>query len=115
MKMLSLEDLYVAHLRDLYDAGNRLVKAWPRLSKAATTPELRAALGEHLKETCDQADRIERLLDKRGRKVKGRKCEAMKGLIAEAREALRGDAEPTVRDAALIAAAQKAGHYQIAA
>jgi ferritin-like metal-binding protein YciE len=115
MKLRSLEDLYVDRLRRLYDAENRLLKALPKFAKSVTTPELRAAFDERIKQACDQADRLERILDRRGRKITGKKSAAMKGLIREGRKARNADCEPTLRDAALIAAAQKIEHCAIAA
>ena len=113
-KLASLRDLYVHELRDLFSAESQILKALPKLIKAASDPQLRQAFEEHLQVTERQVERLERLFEKLDEKPKGRKCIAMEGLIEEAKEILGEDAEPDVRDAALIASAQKVEHYEIA-
>jgi ferritin-like metal-binding protein YciE len=110
----SLHDLFVHELRDLFDAENQLIKALPLMSKAARSEQLREAFELHLRETKEQVRRLEVLFQALGTSPEGKKCKAMKGLIAEAKEALQEEADPDVLDAALIVAAQKVEHYEIA-
>jgi ferritin-like metal-binding protein YciE len=114
MSLESLRDLYVEELRDIYNAENQLVKALPKMAKAASAPELRAAFEEHLAVTQGQVERLDEIFEKLGERATGKKCVGMEGLIEEGKEMLKEDAEPTVLDAALIAAAQKVEHYEIA-
>ncbi len=114
MKLESLRDLLVEQLQDLYDAENRITKALPKMAKAATSPELKAAFLKHLKETEGHVGRLEQAFDSLGEKVKKKTCEAIKGLIEEGEETIKEDAEPEVKDAALIAAAQRIEHYEMA-
>jgi ferritin-like metal-binding protein YciE len=114
MSLDSLHDLYVNELKDLYSAENQLLKALPRMAKAATAPELQAAFSEHLAVTRGQVERLEKIFESLGVSPKGKKCKAMEGLIAEGKEVIDEDGEPSVIDAALIAAAQKVEHYEIA-
>lgn len=114
-KMVSLDELYVDALKDLYSAENQLLKALPKMAKAAESSDLRKAFESHLKETQRQAERIERIFSDRGSgSPKGKKCAAMEGLIEEGKEVMQEDMEPDVMDAALIGAAQKVEHYEIA-
>lgn len=114
-KLDSLQDLYIEALRDLYNAEGQLVKALPRLAKAASHPELQQAFHNHLAETETQMERLEQVFEMLDMKPRGKKCVAMEGLIAEGKEIMAEDAEDHVRDAALIAAAQKMEHYEIGA
>ena len=114
MALDSLHDLYVEELRDLYNAENQLLKALPKMARAASDESLRAAFEEHLEVTRGQVDRLDRIFKKLGEKPTGKKCVAMEGLIKEGKEMMEEDAEPAVLDAALIAAAQKVEHYEIA-
>ena len=114
MPLDSLRDLYVEGLKDLYSAENQLLKALPRMAKAATAPELRAAFAEHLEVTRGQVERLERVFEGLGASPKGKKCRAMEGLIEDGREVMTEDGDPAVIDAALICAAQKVEHYEIA-
>jgi ferritin-like metal-binding protein YciE len=114
MKLETLQDLYIEELKDLYDAENQLLKAIPKMAKAATSPDLKNAFEDHLQVTQSQVDRLEQIFDALGTKAKGKKCKAMEGLIAEAKELLDQDAEEDVLDAGLIVAAQKIEHYEIA-
>jgi ferritin-like metal-binding protein YciE len=114
MSLDSLHDLYVNELKDLYSAENQLLKALPRMAKGATAPELQAAFTEHLAVTRGQVERLEKIFESLGVSPKGKKCKAMEGLIAEGKEIIDEDGEPPVIDAALIAAAQKVEHYEIA-
>jgi len=114
MKIKTLNDLYVEQLLDMHSAEKQLSKALPKMAKAASNSELRAAFEDHLKETQDHLARVEKILvgmDKKpGRKV----CEAMKGLVEEGAEMMEIDSDDEVRDAGLIVAAQKVEHYEIA-
>ncbi|MGE3818902.1 MAG: ferritin-like domain-containing protein [Isosphaeraceae bacterium] len=114
MKLQTLRDLLVEQLQDLYDAENRITKALPKMAKAATAPELKAAFEKHLAETEDQITRLERVFETLGEKARKKTCLAIKGLIEEGEETIKANAEPEVRDAALIAAAQRVEHYEIA-
>ena len=114
-KMVSLDEIYVDALKDLYSAENQLIKALPKMAKTAESSDLRKAFESHLKETQRQAERIERIFSDRGSgSPKGKKCAAMEGLIDEGKETMQEDMEPDVMDAALIGAAQKVEHYEIA-
>jgi ferritin-like metal-binding protein YciE len=114
MELENLQDLYVEQLRDLYNAENQLVKALPKMAKAASDDQLKSAFEDHLEQTRTHVDRLEQIFDKLGAKATGKKCKAMEGLIAEGKEAMDEDAEPEVMDASLIAAAQRVEHYEIA-
>jgi ferritin-like metal-binding protein YciE len=114
MKAQSLQDLYLEQLKDLYDAENQLIKALPKLAKAASTEELRNAFEEHLEQTKEHAQRLETIFEGMGEKAKGQKCKGMEGLIKEGSEVIEEDMAEGVKDAALIAAAQRVEHYEIA-
>ena len=114
-KMTSLDELYVDQLKDLYSAESQLIRALPKMAKAAGSSDLRIAFEEHLNQTKRQAERIERIFSERGNgSPKGKKCVAMEGLIEEGKEIMQEDMEEAVMDAGLIAAAQKVEHYEIA-
>ena len=114
MKLESLQDLYLKELKDLYSAENQLLKALPKMAKAASSPELRTAFEDHLEETRGQVERLETIFKGLGGSPKGKKCKAMEGLIEEGSELMEQQAEPAVMDAALIAAAQRVEHYEMA-
>jgi ferritin-like metal-binding protein YciE len=114
MKRQTLHDLFVDQLRDAYDAEKQLVKALPKMAKAARSPDLRQGFEKHLQETQHQVERLEQVFEEAGHKAKGKTCEAMKGLVEEGKDIIDMKAEPEVRDAGLIAAAQKVEHYEIA-
>jgi ferritin-like metal-binding protein YciE len=114
MKAESLQDLYLEQLRDLYDAENQLIKALPKMAKAASSPELRNAFEEHLEQTKEHAQRIETIFEGMGEKAKGQKCKAMEGLVKEGSEVIEERMGEGVKDAALIAAAQRVEHYEMA-
>ena len=114
MKLESLQDLLVHELKDLYSAENQLVKALPKMAKAAESEDLKAAFEEHLEVTKTQVERLETIFEELGVSPKGKKCKAMEGLIEEGSELISEDGEASVKDAALIAAAQKVEHYEIA-
>jgi ferritin-like metal-binding protein YciE len=111
----SLNDLFVEQLRDLYDAENQLIKALPKMAEGANSDELRQGFEEHLEQTKEHAQRIETIFEQLGQKTKAKKCKAMEGLIKEGSEALEEEMSEDVKDAAIIAAAQRVEHYEIAA
>jgi ferritin-like metal-binding protein YciE len=110
-----LKDLYVDELKDLYSAENQLVKALPKMAKAASSDLLREGFEQHLEQTRDHVQRLEKVLKALGESPKGKKCKGMEGLIEEGSEILGEDFEGSLMDAALIAAAQRVEHYEIAA
>lgn len=111
----SLRDLLVEELRDLYNAEGQLVKALPKMAKAASHDELREGFEEHLEQTRGHVDRLERCFKILGEKAKGKTCHAMQGLVEEGKEAIEEEAADEIRDAMLIGAAQRVEHYEIAA
>ena len=113
--LTSLRELLVDELRDLHNAENQLVKALPRMAKAASHEELKEGFQEHLEQTRDHVDRLERCFKLLGEKARGKTCHAMKGLVEEGKEAIEEDAPDAIRDAKLIGAAQRVEHYEIAA
>src|ERR1700676_1498642 len=115
MKVEKLDQLFEEELRDIYDAEIQLVKALPKMAKAASSEELREALTEHLEQTKGQVQRLEEIFESLGVKPKGKPCAGMKGLIAEGQEVMEEDATEEMMDAALIGAAQRVEHYEIAA
>ncbi len=114
MKLESLRELLVDELKDLYSAENQLLKALPKMAKAAASPELKAAFEEHLEETKGQVDRLVTIFEQLEGSPKGKKCKAMEGLVEEGSEFIEAEGEDSVKDAALICAAQKVEHYEIA-
>ena len=110
----SLRDVLNESVRDLYSAESQLIKALPRMAKAASNPELKRAFTAHLEETRQQAARLEKVCELLGVKPKGKTCQAMKGLIEEGAEIIAEKGDPAAKDAALIGAAQKVEHYEIA-
>lgn len=113
-KVSSLEDLFVEELKDLFDAENQLTRALPKMAKSASSPELKAAFEEHLEVTRQQVDRLTQVFEEIGKPAKGKRCEAMKGLITEGQELMKQDIAAEVLDAGLIGAAQKVEHYEMA-
>lgn len=114
MKLTTLRDLLVEELRDLYSAESQLIKALPKMAKAASSEELSEAFTAHLEETRGQVERLDQIFGLLDATSGRKKCKAMEGLIAEGKETIAEDAEPSVHDAALIAAAQRVEHYEIA-
>ncbi len=114
MEMETLKDLYVEELKDLYSAENQIIKALPKMIKAASHDELKDAFARHLKETEIHAERIEQVCDDLGVSPKGKKCVGMEGLLKEGQELIKEKPEPDVLDAGLIAAAQHVEHYEMA-
>jgi len=115
MEKTSLHELYIDELKDLYSAETQLVKALPKMAKAATNSELRAGFKEHLRQTTEHVSRLEQIFEELEEKPTGKKCVGMEGLIKEGAEAIDEDYSDEVRDAALIGAAQRVEHYEIAA
>lgn len=113
-KMQTLEDIYMDLLKDLYSAEKQLVKALPKMAKAADASDLQKAFQDHLRQTEGHVERIERIFSELGGSPRGKKCVGMEGLIEEGSELMKENAEPEVLDAGLIAAAQKVEHYEIA-
>ena len=114
MTLDDLKDLYIEQLRDLYNAENQLVEALSKEIEASSHGELRQAFEAHLEETREHVSRLEEIFGNLGEDPSGEKCEAMEGLIKEAKELLEKDADVDVLDAGLIAAAQRVEHYEIA-
>ncbi len=113
-KFNNLDDLLVNQLEDLYDAEKRLTNALPKLAKAAKSPELAAAFRDHLGETTEQIERLDQVFKMIGKSPKHETCEAMKGLLKEGENMIDAKGDDNVRDAALIAAAQRVEHYEMA-
>lgn len=115
MSLDNLESVYVNELKDVYHAENQLIKALPKMARASTSPSLQAALEEHLEQTRAHVERLEKIFESMDLAARGKKCAGMKGLIEEGSSIIKEDGEPEARDAALISAAQKVEHYEIAA
>ena len=113
-KIENLRELLVHELKDLYSPETQLLKALPKMAKAASDEDLVAAFEEHLEQTQGQVERLDKIFEILNAKPRGKTCEAMKGLITEGQEVIGEDATDEVKDAALIAAAQKVEHYEIA-
>jgi ferritin-like metal-binding protein YciE len=115
MSLDSLEKLFIEELKDVYNAEKQILRALPRMAKSAVSPDLRQAFTNHLRETEGQVKRLERIFQELGHAPRGKKCKGMEGLLEEGKEILEEDGEPAVIDAALISAAQRVEHYEIAA
>lgn len=115
MQENQLKELYVEELKDIYSAENQLVKALPKMAKAATSEDLRAGFEEHLEQTKEHVARLEKIFKALGESPKGKTCKGMQGLITEGSEMIDEDPEPEMLDAGLISAAQRVEHYEIAA
>ena len=109
-----LKELYIDELKDLYSAESQLVKALPKIAKAASSDELRQGFEEHLEQTKGHVQRLEKIFQALGESPKGKKCKGMEGLIEEGSEVMEENYEGSVLDAALIGAAQRVEHYEIA-
>jgi ferritin-like metal-binding protein YciE len=114
MKLDTLQKLYTNELRDLYNAETQLLKALPKMEKAASSGELKNAFEKHLEQTKSHVERLEQVFEELDEKPKGKTCHGMKGLIEEGSEILRQDGEDSVLDAGIVVAAQKVEHYEIA-
>jgi ferritin-like metal-binding protein YciE len=111
----TLHDAFIDELRDTYDAEKQLTKALPKLAKAATSPTLQAAFETHLRETQHHIERLEQIFDSLDEKVRGKHCEGIAGIIEEGKSIMEEDFDETTMDACLIAAGQRAEHYEMAA
>ena len=111
----TLHDAFLDELRDAYDAEKQLTKALPKLAKAATSPVLREAFESHLEETRGHVERLEQVMEGLGEKVRGKHCDGIEGIIEEGQSVMEEDFDETTMDACLIAAGQRAEHYEIAA
>lgn len=109
----SFKDLFVNQIEDLYDAENRLTKALPKMAEASSSAQLKRAFEQHLSETQGHVSRLETIFREINIEPKRETCEAMKGLIAEGEEMIKARGDSTIKDAALIAAAQRVEHYEI--
>ncbi len=114
MQKDSLRELYVNELKDLYNAETQLVKALPKMAKASSNAELRQGFEEHLRQTSEHVSRLEQIFEMLGEKASGKKCLGMEGLVKEGAETMSEDYEDAVMDAAIIGAAQRVEHYEIA-
>src|SRR6202012_766910 len=114
MSVGNLEELLIDELKDLYSAEKQIVRALPKLAKAATTPELSEALLSHLEETKGQVERLEKIAEIVGKKLTGKTCNGMKGVLEEGSEVLEDVEKGELRDAALIGASQRVKHYEMA-
>jgi ferritin-like metal-binding protein YciE len=114
MELETLQDLYIHELKDLYSAEKQILKALPKMIKAASNPKLREGFQEHLKQTQEHALRLEELLTLHKQSTRGPKCKGMEGVLAEGAEMIDEEADVEVKDAGLISAAQRVEHYEIA-
>lgn len=114
MSVNSIEKLFVDELKDIYSAETQITKALPKMIKAASSSDLKSAFEHHLKETEEQIRRLDQVFEKLDTRPKGKTCEGMKGVISEGEEMLKSAEEGPVRDMALISAAQKVEHYEMA-
>jgi ferritin-like metal-binding protein YciE len=115
MQHEALRDLYIEELRDIYSAETQLVKALPKMARAATSDELRSGFEEHLEQTRGHVSRLEQIFEDLDEKPSGKKCAGMEGLVKEGGEMIKNEFEGEVKDAGLIGAAQRVEHYEIAA
>ena len=109
-----LEELLIDELKDLYSAENQIIKALPKMAKAASSPELKRAFERHLEETRRQVERLNQIGETLDIRLTGKKCKGMEGLIEEGKEVMEEDLDDNAIDAGLIGAAQKVEHYEIA-
>lgn len=114
MSLKTLEDLFLHELKDLYHAEKQLLKALPKMAKAASSEKLREGFEEHLAQTEEHVARLEQVFELLDKPARGTKCDAMEGLIEEGQKMIEEDAEEAVKDAGLIASAQRVEHYEIA-
>lgn len=114
MKLNTMKDLFVDQLRDLYSAEDQLTKALPKMAQAASSSDLQKAFRDHLNETQHQKQRLEQIFADMGMSPQGETCQAMQGLIKEGEDIINTQADSSVKDAALIAAAQRVEHYEMA-
>lgn len=115
MSVDSMERLFVEELRDMYSSETQITKALPKLVKAASSNELRAALEHHLRETEEQVKRLEQIFEMLGESPKGKTCDGMKGILDEGEQSVHAAEPGAVRDEAIIAGGQRVEHYEMAA
>lgn len=114
MELNTLKDLYIVELKDLYSAEKQIIKAMPKMVKAASNKQLSAGFQQHLEETKVHAQRLEKILSDLGQTTRGPKCKGMEGVLKEGEEMIEEEGDEEVRDAGLIAAAQRVEHYEMA-
>lgn len=114
MELQTLKDLYIHELKDLYSAEQQLVKALPKMAKAASSKQLASGFQEHLEQTKGHAKRLEQILSSHKESCRGPKCKGMRGIVAEGAEMIEEEADEEVKDAGLISAAQRVEHYEMA-
>ncbi|MBV9672140.1 MAG: ferritin-like domain-containing protein [Verrucomicrobia bacterium] len=114
MELETLKDLYIHQLKDLYSAEQQLVKALGKMAKASTNEELSSGFQKHLEQTKEHAQRVQQILSNNQQTTRGPKCKGMEGIIAEGAEVMEEESDPEVKDAALIASAQRVEHYEMA-
>jgi ferritin-like metal-binding protein YciE len=114
MAAKNMQDLLIEELRDIYHAEKQLTRALPKMARAASNEQLKQAFTQHLEETQGQIERLEQVFEKLDTRTRGKHCHAMEGLIEEAKEIMEMGLAPELQDVALIAAAQKVEHYEIA-
>jgi ferritin-like metal-binding protein YciE len=114
MELNTLKDLYIHELKDLFSAEKQIVKALPKMAKAASNKQLVAGFQEHLEQTKEHAQRLEKILSSHQQTTRGPKCKGMEGVVAEGAEMIEEEADDEVKDAGLIAAAQRVEHYEMA-
>lgn len=114
MAVATIQDMFLSELQDLYHAEKQLLRALPKMVRAASAPELKRAFESHLEETRGQVERLEQVFQHLDRRSRGKRCEAMEGLVEEAKEQIEEIEDPDILDCALIIAAQKVEHYEIA-
>jgi len=115
MALESLNELFLNELKDVLNAEKQLVRALPKMARAAQSPQLQQAFTKHLGETEGHVERLERIFSALGHTARGKQCKGMEGLVEEGKEIMQEDGAPEVIDAALISAAQRVEHYEIAA
>ena len=114
MALNSLSALFLHELRDLYSAETQLLEALPLMARAASHDKLKSAFNDHLDETREQLSRLDRIFEQIGESSQGERCEALAGLLKEAQGTINAQGDPNVKDAALISAAQRIEHYEMA-
>ena len=114
MEIDSLQKLYVEELKDLYSAEKQILQALPKMIKKASHEQLRKAFEEHLRVTEKHVERLDSIFEALGKSPRGKKCKGMEGLLEEGKEVMQEDMDPEVLDAALISAAQRVEHYEMA-
>ncbi|HWK39290.1 MAG TPA: ferritin-like domain-containing protein [Hyphomicrobium sp.] len=113
MKVDNLSDLFVHTLKDIYFAENQIIKALPKMAKAADSKELARAFDHHLEETKEQVARLDQIFKMLGKRAEGEKCPAIEGILKEGEDLMKHIKDPDTRDAAMLAAAQAVEHYEI--